>query len=375
MRPPRESPGASASVNACIDHVHLLTGDAYQVLTTLPNESVDCVVTSPPYWGMRDYGVRGQYGLEPNVEDYITNLQRVFTQIRRVLVPSGTVWLNLADRYSTTAITGRKDAIRPRDNGSLRYPSLAGHPSRALALDYPVPAKNLIGLPWRVALALQADGWWLRNAIVWHKPNAMPESVRDRLSCRYELIFLLTRQARYYFDLDAIRQPLKHPEALTRGLIFGGANKKDHGCLGASARRRGHNVYGLPKHTQPSARGPGHAPQTVNHAPGGHAAAHPQGRNPGDVWTLSTRPFPGAHFATFPIDLPLRAIAAGCPPGGTVLDPFSGAGTTIVAAHQLRRAAIGIDINSAHHQLTYERLLHQQPADTPFGDRSGEPDS
>ncbi|HWD00844.1 MAG TPA: site-specific DNA-methyltransferase [Amycolatopsis sp.] len=394
------------------DAVTLYTGDATATLAGLPEKSVDCVVTSPPYWGLRDYGtgtwVGGdpacehpatagcgshvprsehpaaaahsggaqqrcrrcgarreddQHGLEATPQDYVDRLRQVFAQLHRVLADTGTVWLNLGDTYSaeppgrtrdamrTSTVAGRSAAAPLRE--SVRQ---AGVPrTRSLA------RKNLVGIPWRVAFALQADGWILRNAIVWHKPNAMPESVRDRLSNRYEMLFLLTKQQRYFFDLDPIREPLAYPEALTAGSVIGGANKGRHGGLGATARRRGHSVYGKYRNTEPFAR---KAPGDVMRPTGTrHTAAHARGKNPGDVWSITTRPLREAHFAAFPVDLPLRCIAAGCPEGGVVLDPFSGAATTGLAARQLGRSYLGIDLNPEFHDIGLRRLgLSEQDA-------------
>lgn len=333
--------------------VTLLAGDALDVLSTMPTGLADCVVTSPPYWGLRDYGtgmwtsgtagcahrlaaatrrcalcgatrVDRQLGLEATPEQYVEALRRVFGEVRRVLSDTGTLWLDLGDRHN-----GPGDAL---------------------------PTKNLLGLPWRVAFALQADGWIIRNAIVWHKPNAMPESVRDRLSARHELLFLLVKQSRYHFDLDAIREPLARPEALDEQISIGGTGKGPHGAVGASARRRGSSRYGgKHHHHRPECRqrGPGAALQPTGRR---HNAAHPLGRNPGDVWSISTRPLREAHFAAFPIDVPLRCVAAGCPPGGLVLDPFSGAGTTGLAARQLDRRYLGIDLNPDFHHIALRRL-------------------
>jgi len=181
----------------------------------------------------------------------------------------------------------------------------------------------------------------------------MPESVRDRLSNRYELLFLLVRQPRYYFDLDAIRQPLVRPEARGEGILVGGTGKGTGAWRGSTARRRGRTVYGKYTDTRPFTAKPGAALRPTGRK---HTAAHPAGRNPGDVWTLPTRPLPEAHFAAFPVDIPLRCIAAGCPPGGLVLDPFSGAGTTGLAALQLHRRYLGIDLNPAFHDITRRRL-------------------
>ncbi|MEV6932277.1 site-specific DNA-methyltransferase [Dactylosporangium sp. NPDC051485] len=285
-----------------------------------------------------------QYGLEPSVDDYVDRLVAVFEQVWRVLKPTGTAWLNLGDSYATG--TRRTRTGTP-----------AGAGADGLA------AKNLNGVPWRVAFALQRHGWWLRNAIIWAKKNPMPESVRDRLSTGYELLFLLTRSPTYYFDLDPIRVPLIRPDAADGSRVFGGARKGHTGGIDATARRRG-NTYGG-KYTaddttvEPRA-GRGNL-QPLGHA---HTAAHHNGRNPGDVWHIATRPYRGAHVAPFPLDLPLRAIAAGCPPGGVVLDPFSGAATTGLAALHLGRAYIGVDIATDFHDEALTRLTPYLPTVT-----------
>jgi DNA modification methylase len=358
-----------------VDPVELYLGDARQVLAAMPDGSVDSIVTSPPFWSLRDYGtgawhggepacphplpagrrvdgascgrcgatwVDPQYGLEPTVDEYVDRLARVFDEAMRVLNPAGSLWLNLGDSY-----TG--GTRRAYDTG----------------VGSPLPAKNLIGVPWRTAFALQARGWWLRNAVIWSKTNPMPESVTDRLSTGYELLFLLTKSHSYYFDLDPIRIPLLRPEAADGTRIIGGARKGRTGGVGATARRRGTTAYGAGKY---GAEEVGVEPRAGrgNLVPLGHAhtAAHPKGRNPGDVWRIATRPYRGSHVAPFPIDLPLRAIAAGCPPGGVVLDPFSGAGTTGLAALQLGRRYRGVDISGAFHDEALNRLAQHLPDDT-----------
>jgi DNA modification methylase len=374
--------------------VTLYTGDATDTLAALPDGSVQCVVTSPPYWGLRDYGtarwaggdpacphlaaveaVTGegggvvrrcrrcaaccedlQYGLEPTPQAYVDRLRGVFREVRRVLADTGTVWLNLGDCYSAEPPGHSPDPMCAS--------TLAGKTAAAPLREFVrragvrrtdvVARKNVMGMPWRVAFALQRDGWILRNAIVWHKPNAMPESVRDRLSTRYEMIFLLVKQQRYFFDLDAIREPLARPKALTEGSVIGGANKGHHAGVNATARRRGRSVYG--KYTNPRpfvGKPPGEAMKPTGTR---HSAGHQRGKNPGDVWSLSTRPLREAHFAAFPIDIPLRCITAGCPAGGVVLDPFSGAATTGLAARQLGRSYIGIDLNDEFHEIGLRRL-------------------
>ncbi len=312
----------------------LYVGDAREVLSEMPDRSADCIVTSPPYWGKRDYGVAGQYGREPDPDTYVATLRETFTEARRVLADDGTCWLNLGDSYSAGGGTA---------TGIHTYlgRNLTGH--QAVGMQ----AKNLLGLPWRVAFALQDDGWILRNAIVWHKPNAMPESVRDRLNCRYELIFLLVKQPNYWFDLD----PIRIPHATVRPVpTRPDARGSTGGAPAAPATRR--------DRSRPPKYGP-YAREIVaarRYGNGRSRRAHPNGRNPGDVWSVSTRPYAGPHFAAFPIELPLRCIAAGCKPGGTVLDMFTGSGTTGLAAIQLGRRFTGIELSPAFADLAAERL-------------------
>lgn len=295
------------------DQVTLLLGDARETLAGLPDGSVDCVVTSPPYFGLRDYQVEGQYGLEPTPAAYVETMRALFAEARRVLADDGTLWLNLGDSYSAGGQGGNRGGKLDGGAHLDRVPA----PTRVPGFT----PKNLLGIPWRTAFALQDDGWILRNEIVWHKPNAMPESVRDRLSNRHEHLFLLTKSQRYHFDLDAIREPHSAPE-----------------------RKSGAHAF--------------HA-RDLNHqrtATGTYIGPDDRGRNPGDIWSIATRPYPQAHFAVFPIDLPLRCIKAGCRPGGTVLDPFSGSGTTGAAARQLGRRYIGVDLNPAYHDLAKQRF-------------------
>jgi DNA modification methylase len=312
----------------------LYVGDARDVLADMPDGSADCLVTSPPYWGKRDYGMARQYGREPDPETYVATLRGLFAEARRVLADEGTCWLNLGDSYSTGG--GARTGLH-----AYLGPHLTAHKVPGMQ------AKNLLGMPWRVAFALQEDGWILRNAIVWHKPNAMPESVRDRLNCRHELIFLLVKQPAYWFDLDPIRIP---PAAA--------AHAHPHGTVGRPGSGR------PPSRRRGDARPPKYGSHTRQvtaanrYGDTRHRRTHPRGRNPGDVWAIPTRPYNGPHFAAYPIDLPLRCIAAGCKPGGTVLDPFTGTGTTGLAARQLGRRFTGIELNPAFAALAAERLQH-----------------
>ncbi|PZG24522.1 site-specific DNA-methyltransferase [Spongiactinospora gelatinilytica] len=318
------------------DQAVLFAGDARQILAEMADKSVDCVVTSPPYWGLRHY-CDGEYGQEPTAQEYVSNLVRVFAEIRRVLADDGTCWLNLGDCYAANS------------DGWARGRDFNPHqPLRRPRARLCVPSKNMLGMPWRVAFALQGSGWILRNAIVWHKPNAMPQSVRDRLSNRYELIFLLVKQRTYWFDLDPVRQRYSGDRSPARR-ARSGANKPNSiatpwppaGKYADTGDALAGNRYGSAM--RPTGRQ--------------HAAAHPRGSNPGDVWSISTRPLPEAHFAAFPIDIPLRAIAAGCRPGGTVLDPFAGSGTTGLAARRLDRMFCGIDLNVAYCAMARDRII------------------
>ncbi|WP_243793792.1 site-specific DNA-methyltransferase [Saccharopolyspora gloriosae] len=328
-------------------------GDALDVMGSLPKASVDCVVTSPPHWGLRDYGTAKwiggnldchhtlgttphqrrtaymrhsekeilrrcrkcqaiahdqQYGLEPTLDAYITRIRHVCHEIKRLLTPQGTCWINLRDSYSYHR-NGTGRAIPASDDKT------------ALNLQH----KSLMGIPWRVALELQNDGWIIRNAIVWHKPNAAPDPARDRFSNRYEMLFLLTKQPQCHLDSSRVLDPLSQSRPHYRKNHYGGKKL----------------------HTVKTPWSP-----------------DSKGKNPGDVWSMSTRPLAEAHCAPFPVDLPYRCIASGCPSNGLVLDPFSGAGTTGLAAHRLGRRYQGIDLRADYHDIALRRLHEDQPPDS-----------
>lgn len=321
------------------DSVSLHHGDALDVAKSLPDGAADCIVTSPPYFGLRDYGVEGQYGLEDSPIEYAETMRALFSELRRVLADDGTLWLNLGDSYAGS--WGNQGHDPKHADLHVKYRGAEALPdkrSRTGSIGPGMPAaKNLIGIPWRVAFALQDDGWFLRRDVIWHKPNAMPESVKDRPSARHEHVFMLTKSQRYWFDLDAILEPLAYPDRIT-GHMFGGANKAAKLAVGSAARRTG---------------------STYDKAPAG--------RNPGDVWSIPTQPFAEAHFAVMPPKLAQRCIAAGCKPGGTVLDPFSGSGTTGMAAQRLGRKYIGIDLNAEYLELSLRTRLHAAPLDFEAG--------
>lgn len=311
------------------DTLTLHHGDALTVLRDLPDGSVDCIVTSPPYFGLRDYGVDGQIGDEPSPAEFVEALVTVFREARRVLADDGTLWLNLGDSY----YSGRGAPTQPDLKNSARRPGVRSLDKGGATWAKP---KDLLGIPWRVAFALQDDGWTLRNSIIWHKPNAMPESVTDRLSTRHENVFMLSKSRRYWFDLDPIREE-QSPVSVAR------ATRADiRGKEGWADAYHGNPPKGLARQ---SARD-----TTI-------------GRNPGDVWEIATTPFPGAHFAVFPPALAERCILAGCKPGGTVLDPFSGSGTTGMVAAKHGRRYVGIDLNAEYLDLSLRTRLQQPGLD------------
>jgi site-specific DNA-methyltransferase (cytosine-N4-specific) len=302
------------------DRVTLYAGDALAVARELPDASVDCICTSPPYWSLRDYGVAGQYGLEATPAEYVERLRTLFTELRRVLADDGTLWLNVGDTYAgNAAMTGTKSVRQRLNNSRLRNKTI----TRGVA---DLPAKNLLGMPWRVAFALQDDGWTLRSDIIWYAPNKMPESVTDRPSSRHEHVFMFSKNQRYWFDPAAVREPAVQAGRTRRDRI--GGNK---GVLTA-------------------------------HSPGAIFTGSDT-RNIGDMWAINTQPFPEAHFAVYPIELPQRCILAGCKPRGTVLDPFNGSGTTGLAAQRTGRRYIGIDINRDYLELTLKTRLQNAALD------------
>lgn len=307
----------------------IIQGDALTVLKTLPDQCVQTAVSSPPYYSLRDYGIEGQLGLEDTPEEYVARMVDIFREVRRVLKDNGTLWLNLGDSYAT-------DGLRTNTNG-VGSRSFAGNPDNSFVqkhicqhAEHGVQAKNLIGIPWRVAFALQADGWYLRQDIIWHKPNPMPESVTDRCTKAHEYIFLLSKSQRYYFDNEAIREEIK---STTNGSV----SVRPSG----DSRTRDKEHWGIPH------EGRGNVTRTYTEI---------KGANKRSVWTVATKPYKHAHLAAFPPDLIRPCILAGAPTQHTVLDPFMGSGTTAVVAKQLHRHYLGIELNPAYIDLARERL-------------------
>ena len=310
-----------------INEIHNL--DCLEGLKQLDNNSVHCCVTSPPYWGLRDYEVEGQLGLEPTPEEYVAKLVEVFREVKRVLRDDGTLWLNLGDSYAgSNQGRGTKNLSKKQasNRGTVWMVEKEG-----IKLPKGLKPKDLVGIPWMVAFALRADGWYLRQDIIWHKPNPVPESVKDRCTKAHEYIFLLSKNRKYYFDNEAIKETAKN------------ANKTI--SLGEkSFSKRQANGVGV----EPSGNG-----KSDNYTVKEY-------RNKRSVWTIPTKPFKEAHFATFPPDLIEPCILAGCPEGGVVLDPFMGSGTTALVAMQNQRNFIGFELNPEYIKIAKKRISNVQ---------------
>jgi DNA modification methylase len=265
------------------ENTRIICGDVREELRKLPVNSVQCVVTSPPYWGVRDYGVVGQIGAEPVLQDYVNTVVEVFREVRRVLRSDGTLWLNIANTYSSGGRTWRDDDAKNKGRGmSYRLPTPEG-----------LKPKDLIGVAWMVAMGLQLDGWYLRNDIIWQKPNCQPESVKDRLTVSHEYLFMFSKEERYWFDQEAIREQRKD------GTGF---------------------------------------------------------KNRRSVWSINTEAYAEAHFAVFPTELVRPCILAGSRSGDTVLDPFFGAGTVGLVATELGRRCVGIELNEDYVAMAQQRI-------------------
>lgn len=277
----RESETHTGVTNLC----KIAVGDAREILQGLPDGYFNCVVTSPPYWGLRDYGVAGQIGAETTVDEYIANIVRLFSDVRRTLADDGTLWLNIGDSYTSGGRTWR-DADAKNKGRAMDY--------RA-PTPYGLKPKDLIGVPWRLALALQADGWYLRTDIIWNKPNCQPESVKDRPTRAHEYVFLFSKSEKYYYDWEAVKEPAVDAKQKTK--------------------------------------------------------------NRRSVWNIKTEPYPGSHFAVYPRELVRLCVAAGSRSKDRVLDPFFGSGTTGVVCNELGRESLGIELNAEYAELARDRLL------------------
>ena len=311
-------------------------GDCLETLQRMPDGIAQTCVTSPPYFGLRDYGHDGQIGLEPTPDEFIAKLVALFREVRRVLREGGTLWLNIGDSYaaqrggSTPPAETLAGGINGKGDDDAKRGRKEGYNPARNASAIGVKHKDLIGVPWMLAFALRADGWYLRQEIIWAKPNPMPESVTDRCTKSHESIFLLAKSEKYYCDMAAIAEKTVYPE--------GPGNKSHRHMDGA--------VYGLPEKASCQSGMLGIGPRET--------------RNKRSVWTVATTPYKGAHFATFPTALIEPCILAGAPAGGVVLDPFFGSGTTGQVAQDLGRKFIGCELNPAYKALQDERL--RQPS-------------
>lgn len=307
----------------------LIRGDARAL--PLRDTCVDCVVTSPPYWGLRTYGDDRQLGLEPTPEAYVATLVQVFREVRRVLRDTGTLWLNLGDSYAGNGATSQAQT-----DSDIRFATIGNALNKVQRRVGTIPdlkPKNLVGIPWRVAFALQRDGWCLRSDIIWAKPNPMPESVTDRPTKAHEYLFLLSKRERYYYDADSIRESAICKPSLE-------SSRSNHNGTKSSVTQTGGLITSGPGWNRPEL-----------------------GRNKRTIWQITTEPYSGAHFATFPEALVEPCILAGCPLGGRVLDPFCGTGTVLAVAARTGRRGIGVD-------LTYQTLAAERTAQRglPFAD-------
>lgn len=327
----------------------ILQGDALSVLKTLDDESINCCVTSPPYYNLRDYGVDGQIGLEETPEEYIQKLVEIFREVRRVLKKDGTLWVNIADSYAGSGKGRVKGGVAKRETFGKVQSGNAGSINGILKKTVPdnCKPKDLIGIPWMLAFALRADGWYLRQDIIWAKPNPMPESVKDRCTKSHEYIFMFSKSPRYYFDGEAIAEPTAEStnKRMAQDISKQAGSftpSKSNGKMKAVAPR-----YGGKKYTE--------TPDKFYRTKSANAYDYRPKRNKRDVWTITTKPYKGAHFATFPPDLIEPCILAGCPENGIVLDPFAGSGTTGMVAKKHRRNFVLIELNEEYVKLCEDR--------------------
>ena len=310
---------------------HIILGDCIEGMKTLSDKCVQTCITSPPYFGLRDYqGGEAEIGQEDTVDGYVQKMVEVFREVRRILRDDGTLWLNLGDSY----MSAKNCAPPPQTvaNGNARSMPTDFIPANRKDQDG-LKTKDLIGIPWRVALALQADGWYLRQDIIWSKPNPMPESVADRCTKSHEYIFLLSKKPHYYYDHNAIKEPHKWSHV---GEMRKGKDSKNGGSIEAPVKGRGNTT-------------------------GSFRAFGEGGKNKRSVWTVNAKGYKGAHFAVYPENLIEPCVLAGCPAGGTVFDPFTGSGTTAVVALKNGRNYIGTELNPEYIKIAEARIKESVP--------------
>ena len=323
----------------------IIEGDCLEVMRQMPDRCINCCVTSPPYWGLRDYGVSGQLGLEKTPEEFVEKMVGVFSEVRRVLRDDGTLWLNLGDSYARTGGWASNDGLDGKKRGESGRAKSNCQNGNGQKCPEGLKQKDLVGIPWRVAFALQADGWYLRSDIIWHKPNPMPESVCDRPTKSHEYIFLMAKAEKYYYDHEAIKENSQPTNPSRNGFSDLQEFKRSGNKKRKPARARGVPVDDRGK--------------TAGNVAGSVPWAGTN-RNKRTVWTVGTRPFKEAHFATFPEDLIKPCILAGCPDGGIVLDPFMGAGTTALVAAKYGRKFAGCELNPEYAAMARKRVANEQ---------------
>ena len=321
----------------------IINGNSLEVLKSLPDNSIDCCVTSPPYYALRDYGCDGQIGLEETPEKYIESLCDVFSEVRRVLTPEGTLWLNIGDSYNGNKV-GNIEVVKNKKVSESNdfHKKLCGG----------AKPKDLIGIPWMLAFALRSQGWYLRQDIIWQKPNPMPESVTDRCTKSHEYIFLMSKSQKYYFDYEAIQEPCADQSRTNYacGNRTNGINKD-----------RNDNDFGeRSKNWKPRTKNCQYDGQKPNSFHLSRENGEPDKeyyvRNKRDVWSVNVKPCSEAHFATYPFELIKPCILAGCPENGIVLDPFMGSGTTAIVARSLNRNYLGVELNPEYIKIAHKRL-------------------
>jgi DNA modification methylase len=368
----------------------LYVGDVRECLREMPAESVHCALTSPPFYALRDYGVEGQIGLEETPEAWCEALVEVFREVRRVLRSDGTLWIECGDSYcanvgtnygTSKAITGTGKGGGRADDPDTPRPTAWGGGSTT-PMRHPTKPKDLLGQPWMLAFALRADGWYLRQSIIWHKPNAMPESAKDRCTTAHSYVFLLSKQPRYWFDAEAIGEDFS-PNTNSKGSNSTPKSRIHEDGKSGTRQNRSFADSTIPLSLAPSAQRRRPQTETLDgsdgeapRGPDGRRATHVrkgenslqhrdgdrwpnEQRHPRSVWTIPTQPYSEAHFATWPEALAERIIKAGCPEDGTVLDPFMGSGTSALVARRLGRRSIGIELNEEYAELAARRLQQQ----------------
>jgi len=368
-------------LNKVMEVNKIICGNCLDVMKTFPDESIHCCITSPPYWGLRNYNCDGQLGLEKTPEEYVKKMVEVFGEVKRVLRKDGTLWLNLGSNYAGSGGAHKEHHANPGLSKSFERDGVSHDTSPSRNVKF--KSKDLVPIPWMVAMALQADGWWLRQDIIWSKPNPMPESVTDRCTKSHEYIFLLSKSVKYYYDNESIREPagIRGNANSFRGGAYCDGNK-DNALLGkrtvsgntkikipagwdtgkgshGSFHRegRGNPAYSFARKTATQGK-PGSQDQ---HRENREDIQYIETRNKRSVWTVATYPFKKAHFATFPPKLIEPCILAGCPKDGIVIDPFMGAGTVGFVAKENNRNYIGIELNPDYIKIANQRISQAQP--------------